>query len=267
MFRPKQHPEHKESNGMTSQGLATHHNAQPYRRIFRAMIPLLALVPPTLVATNSLLGQSPAKVRFNRDIRPIMSDTCFKCHGPGTREADLRLDVREDAIKETGSGVVPIVPGKPDESEAVRRVLSTDPDEIMPPADSNKTLTAEQKSLIKAWVEQGAEYERHWSFEQPVKTDPPRVEGPTFRIVNPIDTFIAARLQAEGLTMSPDRSGTLSPQHLRLFQTHRPAAVHGQLRRAESRSVLHAPRPEQHAAAGPAIDERRAALRGRPRVG
>jgi hypothetical protein len=161
---------------------------------------LSVLISP---AAAGLAGAAPQEVRFNRDIRPIMSDTCFKCHGPGTRKADLRLDLREVALKESG-GTAPIVPGKPDESEAIRRVLSTDPDEIMPPSDSGKTLTPEQKELLRRWVEQGAPYERHWSFEPPVKLAPPAVAGPAVRIRNPLDAFIADRLLREGLSLSPE---------------------------------------------------------------
>src|SRR3990170_2854834 len=86
-------------------------------------------------------------VRFNRDIRPIMSDTCFRCHGPdkGARMADLRLDIREEALKKTESGIIPIAPGKPEESEIIRRVFSEDPAAIMPPEFSHKVLTQKQK--------------------------------------------------------------------------------------------------------------------------
>jgi len=143
-----------------------------------------------------------ATIWFNRDIRPIMSDTCFKCHGPGTRKAGLRLDLRDEALKRTESGVTPIVPGKPGESEVVRRLLSTDQDEFMPPPDSHKTLSAEQKGLIQRWIAEGAAYEKHWSFEPPVKSPPPRLPE-TWRLVNPIDAFVADRLRREGLKMSP----------------------------------------------------------------
>lgn len=157
-----------------------------------------------LILARDLPAQGTTEVRFNRDIRPIMSDTCFKCHGPGTHKAGLRLDLRDEAIKPADSGATPIVPGKPAESEIVRRVLSSDPDEVMPPPDANKTLAAEQKELIRRWVEQGAPYEKHWSFEPPKKAEPPKVEGAAFRVHNPIDAFIADRLRREGLTMSPE---------------------------------------------------------------
>src|SRR5262245_45571610 len=124
-------------------------------------------------AANARVAETPipAKVEFNRDVRPILSDNCFHCHGPDTkaREADLRLDIRDEAVKEAGSGATPIVAGKASESELVRRILSKDADERMPPPDSHKKLTSRQKQILQRWVEQGAEYQQHWSFEPPVK--------------------------------------------------------------------------------------------------
>jgi hypothetical protein len=172
--------------------------------------PALAWLGIIVGAVTMLAGPGPAhagdppEVRFNRDIRPIMSDTCFKCHGPGTRKAGLRLDLRDEALKQTESGVTPIVPGKPEQSEVVRRVLATDRGEVMPPPDSHKTLSAEQKEIIRRWIAQGAVYEKHWAFETPAKAVPPQVAGPAFRIRNPIDAFIADRLRREGLTMSAE---------------------------------------------------------------
>jgi hypothetical protein len=148
-------------------------------------------------------------VTFNRDIRPIMSDTCFKCHGPATQKARLRLDSRERAIKPNRDGVVSIVPGKPEQSEVIRRIFSVDEEDIMPPPDSHSVLTNEQKNTIREWIRQGAEYENHWSFEAITKPLIPK--APTgqfktgqFKIVNPIDLFIAERLGREKLTMAPE---------------------------------------------------------------
>ncbi|HZL90432.1 MAG TPA: c-type cytochrome domain-containing protein, partial [Pirellulaceae bacterium] len=115
------------------------------------------LAPVTLIAAEP--------VRFNRDIRPIMADTCFKCHGPAKHEAGLRLDGRDQATKAAESGETPIVPGEPDKSELVRRIFAADESERMPPPEARKTLTAEQKDLLKRWVAEGAQYEKHWSFE------------------------------------------------------------------------------------------------------
>ena len=157
-----------------------------------------------VLAVDILHTQASDEVRFNRDIRPIMSDTCFKCHGPGTQKAELRLDQRDAALKPTESGATPIVPGQPEASEIVRRLFATDPDEVMPPADSQKSLTPPQRELIKRWVEQGAKYEKHWSFEPPLKTEPPNLQAADYRINNPIDAFIADRLRRAGLAMSPE---------------------------------------------------------------
>src|SRR5262245_24519321 len=115
-----------------------------------------------LCTARGSMAAIPAEIHFNRDVRPIMSGTCFKCHGPGTQKAGLRLDVRERALAATESGVTPIVPGKPDESEIVRRVFATDESEIMPPPAAHKSLSAEQKEIIRQWVAQGAAYEKHW---------------------------------------------------------------------------------------------------------
>src|ERR1051326_745679 len=147
-----------------------------------------------------------AEVGFNRDIRPIMSDTCFRCHGPdkSARMVGLRLDIREEALKPAIDGKVPIVPGKPEESEIVKRVFSNDPSRVMPPAFSHKTLTKAQKETIRQWVAHGAKYEGHWSF-QPVKRPAvPDVAGGKGTIRNPIDAFIEARLAKEGLRPSPE---------------------------------------------------------------
>src|SRR5512139_1907110 len=99
----------------------------------------------TIIWTSLLLlnGVAEAAISFNRDIRPIMSDTCFRCHGPdkNARMADMRLDIREEALKPAGSGKIPIVPGKPEESEIIQRIFSSDPAHIMPPTFSHKTLT------------------------------------------------------------------------------------------------------------------------------
>jgi cytochrome c553 len=142
------------------------------------------------------------RVSFNRDIRPIMSDTCFRCHGPdqSTRMAGLRLDLREEALKRTATGVIPIVPGKPEESAVVARVFATSAAKLMPPKYSHKELTEDQKQTIRQWVAEGAEYEGHWSYMPIRRPAVPAVENaPT-----PIDAFIRARLAEAGLKPSPE---------------------------------------------------------------
>ncbi|MCI0390511.1 MAG: PSD1 and planctomycete cytochrome C domain-containing protein [Acidobacteria bacterium] len=150
-------------------------------------------------------------VSFNRDIRPIFSDTCFRCHGPdkNARMAELRLDIREEATKKTKSGVIPIVPGKPEESEIVRRIFANDENEMMPPKESHKSLTPQQKETIKRWVAEGAKYEGHWVFRALRRPAIPDVtnSGAPIRnspIRNPIDAFIQERLMREGLQASPE---------------------------------------------------------------
>lgn len=143
------------------------------------------------------------KVQFNRDVRPILSDACFACHGfdAKERQADLRLDIPEGAFAEL-DGNRPIVARAPDQSEVWRRISSTDQDVVMPPPDFHKNLTAEQKQTLRKWIEQGAEYQQHWSFIAPAKPEVPDVES----VTNPIDAFIQTRLKSEGLPRSDEAS-------------------------------------------------------------
>jgi hypothetical protein len=137
---------------------------------------------------------SAAPVSFSRDIRPILSDNCFSCHGPDAshRQADLRLDVRDDAM---AAGA--IAPGKPAESTLVSRINATDPDELMPPPESHKKLDAKQRELLTRWIEEGAEYQKHWAYEKPVKPGVPAG-------ASGIDHLVRKRLAAIGLQASPE---------------------------------------------------------------
>ncbi|MHB1558507.1 MAG: DUF1549 domain-containing protein, partial [Isosphaeraceae bacterium] len=145
------------------------------------------------------------RVDFTRDIRPILADRCFQCHGPdaGHRKGELRLDSRVGATKRAASGSPAIVPGRPDESELYRRITSDDPEERMPPPGGKKTLSAAEVDRLKAWIAQGAEYREHWAFRPPERPDVPAVKRPDW-CRNPIDRFILARLEAEGLAPSPE---------------------------------------------------------------
>ena len=161
----------------------------------------------TLVCASSFIaGRTEARVEFNRDIRPILSDTCFHCHGPDEKErkSGLRLDVRAEALKPAKSGSVAIMPGKPDASELIARVLTDDEDDLMPPTKLHKPLTLQQKALLKQWIAEGAEYQGHWAFITPTRPAEP-VVGESVRQwpVNAVDKFIAARLEKEGLKPSP----------------------------------------------------------------
>lgn len=146
-------------------------------------------------------GASEAKpLSFNKDIRPILSDKCFACHGfdEETREAKLRLDTPEGAFRKKKRGKSAIVPGKPDESEAWLRMITTDEDDLMPPPDSHKKMTKEEKAIIRQWIEEGAEYQQHWAFEPVAEVQVPAGEG------SEIDRFVGAALKEAGLKFSPE---------------------------------------------------------------
>jgi len=145
-----------------------------------------------------------AKIEFQRDIRPILSDRCFKCHGPDVekRKAKLRLDVREDALKSAKSGEHAIVPGKVDQSELIVRIFASDEKDVMPPPEMKKPLSIEQKALIKQWIAEGAEYQPHWAYVKP-KSPPLPIVQQTSWARSPIDTFILAKLEATGMKPSP----------------------------------------------------------------
>ena len=143
----------------------------------------------TLLAAGLASLTAAEPVEFNRDIRPILSDNCFACHGHDAshRKAKLRLDVREDALAKEA-----FVPGKPEASELVKRLFQTDPDEVMPPPDSHKKLEPAQKELLRRWIAEGAKYQNHWSYDVPRKATTPTAD-------QAIDTLISARLQTKGL--------------------------------------------------------------------
>jgi Protein of unknown function (DUF1549)/Planctomycete cytochrome C len=155
----------------------------------------------------AVAGTAPARaadqVSFNRDIRPILSDKCFHCHGPDakTREADLRLDTREGLFSEIDD-IFPVVPGQPEKSELLLRVRSIDKDEVMPPPKAHKTVKPEEIALLEEWIRQGAEFQGHWSFVAPVKPPVPEIRDPQSAIRNPIDAFLRAALPAKGLAPS-----------------------------------------------------------------
>jgi hypothetical protein len=160
-------------------------------------------LPGNLLAAGALLLAAlrsyAEPVVFNRDIRPILSDTCFHCHGPdkNARKAGLRLDIREEALKPAASGDIPIVPGKPESSEVAKRVLTDDTDELMPPPKAHKPLSPQQKELIRRWIAEGAVYQKHWSYEPPVKTPVPAGR-------HGVDEMVQRRLAAIGLKAAPE---------------------------------------------------------------
>ena len=168
-----------------------------------------------LFATSALLLQAAeSHISFNRDIRPIMADTCFRCHGPdkSSRMANLRLDLRDEALKPTRRGDIPIVPGDPDKSLIIQRIFSDNSARLMPPANAHKTLTSEQKQKVRQWVQEGAIYEGHWAYQPVRRPDPPTAAG------HPIDAFVRAHLATNGFAPSPqaDRNTLLRRVHLDL---------------------------------------------------
>jgi Protein of unknown function (DUF1553)/Protein of unknown function (DUF1549)/Planctomycete cytochrome C len=166
---------------------------------FRWTALVFAVVGALARWTHAAEPPRPARIEFDRDVRPILSDNCFHCHGPdkNAREAELRLDLRAEAIKTAASGATPIAPGKPEASELVRRIRSSDADEVMPPPDSHKTLTQRQKEILERWIGQGAAYQKHWSFEPPVKAEVPAGQ-------NGIDFLVRKRLAEVGFASSPE---------------------------------------------------------------
>lgn len=149
------------------------------------------------------LSTGAAEIDYQRDVRPILSGICFKCHGPDqeTRKGGLRLDLREEALKAGKSGEVAILPGDPSRSEVIKRVFTADEDDLMPPPSAKHPLTDKQKDVLRKWVVEGAKYTAHWAFEAPKPIEPPAVKEPAWPR-NGIDHFILARLEKEGLKPS-----------------------------------------------------------------
>jgi mono/diheme cytochrome c family protein len=178
-----------------------------------------ALVAAMLGACAAYPASAETPITFNKHIRPILSDNCFKCHGAdeNTRKAGLRFDERDSALQAAKSGAIAIVPGKPDESELIQRIFTADENDLMPPPSTKKTLTTRQKELLRQWIRDGAQYEAHWAFVAPSQPEPPAVKQPE-RVKNPIDQFVLARLEKEGLAPSPsaDRYTLIRRVHLDL---------------------------------------------------
>ena len=146
----------------------------------------------------------PAEIAFNRDVRPILSNTCFKCHGADVKAniSGVRLDRPESAYAaktdRAGRSHTPVVPGRPEFSELVRRVRSTDPSEVMPPPDALHQLSERDRAVLERWIAQGAGYQDHWSYVAPVKVAPPPAPAG-----NAIDGFVQAKLAAQDLAPAP----------------------------------------------------------------
>jgi hypothetical protein len=179
----------------------------------RFLRPGPALLMMALLALDTQLAAWAAegadKLDFNFEVRPILADRCFKCHGPDAkaRKAKLRLDMRDSAyaLRDAQAGKRAVVPNHPEQSELYRRITAKDDDDRMPPAASNLTLTDEEKELLRRWIAQGAEYKPHWAFIPVEKPAVPSVADKS-QVRNPIDSFVIARLAREGLRLSPEAS-------------------------------------------------------------
>ncbi|MCI0622320.1 MAG: DUF1549 domain-containing protein, partial [Acidobacteria bacterium] len=181
------------------------------------------LLSPVLSAQQSA-AKSAAAVDFQRVVRPILSDNCFHCHGPdqNTRMAGLRLDIREGAFTPRENGT-PVVPGKPQASLLYQRISDPDPARRMPPEHSHKTLTTEQKEILKGWIEQGAAWKEHWSFVPPSRASLPVVKKKDW-VRNSVDAFILAKLEAARLEPAPEAERRALIRRLSLDLTGLPPA-------------------------------------------
>ena len=152
---------------------------------------------PAWVLASAILGAADTPISYTRDIRPILSENCFYCHGqdPNQRKADIRFDTLQGQ-KESGT----ITPGKPSESPLIDRIHSGDATKLMPPPKSNRKLTADQKTLLERWIAEGARFEDHWAFVPPVRPPVPEVPG----ITHPVDRFLAAAQKVKGIQPNPE---------------------------------------------------------------
>jgi hypothetical protein len=169
------------------------HGLVPFFRLTLVMTKIFLFTAVVTISVRAAELPVPAKIQYNRDVQPILSDNCFYCHGndPKHREADLRLDIRDEAVKAEA-----FIPGKAAKSELVSRILTADQDDLMPPPDSHKKLTQRQKDILKKWIDQGAPYQLHWSYEKPVKAAIPAGK-------NGVDVLVQQRLAENGLNPSP----------------------------------------------------------------
>ena len=172
-------------------------------------------------------NDAPGQILFNRDIRPILSNNCFQCHGPDRiqRQADLRLDHEESALAELASGAgTTIVPGNSAESVLMERIESTDESLVMPPPETGKKLTPQQIETLRAWIDGGAAWQKHWSYIKPERPDVPAVGNAAWPR-NAIDHFILQRLEAEGLSPSPEADKETLIRRVTLHLTGLPPTI------------------------------------------
>ena len=191
---------------MKSSSRSHHRNVFPLGLVFAGICLLVALLGSdrTVVAQGPAPAPAERRIDFNWDIRPILSDNCFRCHGAAesSRQAGLRLDIPDAAYADLRGrqGRRAISPGRPDESEVIRRITAATPAARMPPPHANKVLSADQIATLRTWIAQGAEYKPHWAFITPQKSR--RRRRAAGRVVNDVDRWVMARLEREGLGLS-----------------------------------------------------------------
>ena len=184
-------------------------------------LPLIAALVG-LAGTAFAAAEPAGEVRFNRDIRPILAEACFHCHGPdpASRKAKMRFDREEDFFSKREKGMV-VVKGKPKESLLYQRITTTDKDDVMPPAEAHVQLKPEQKDLLRRWIEQGAPWQKHWAFIAPERPAEPKVAN-TKWVRNPIDGFVLAGLEAAKLQPAPEADRRTLARRLSLDLTGLP---------------------------------------------
>ncbi len=199
--------------------------ASEFASVFAPVSMAIAVAAVFTFFTTSLVADD---VNFNRDVKPILSQNCFQCHGPDDahRSAGLRLDQRDGVLKPAESGNIAITPNDPDHSELLARVTSDDASLHMPPAESGKVLTTAQIEILRRWIKDGAKYEGHWAFEFPKHSAIPTVpQSNAVRIGNPIDNFILSRLQTENLHQSSEADRATLIRRATLDLTGLPATL------------------------------------------
>lgn len=191
----------------------------------------------SVIHASMAQAETAAPISFNRDVRPVLSDKCFTCHGPdaAARKAGLRLDVEEFAKAALRSGDTAIVPGDRERSTLYQRIITTDLDDRMPPSSTGHILTDAEQEVLGRWIDEGAAYEQHWAFVAPARSDPPPVSQAAWP-KNAIDHFVLSRLEQDGISPSPEASRATLLRRVHLDLTGLPPTPEEQARFSEDDS-------------------------------
>lgn len=195
------------------------------RAVIRGRRWAVLLAAVAVGAPGPLRAAGPGAIQFARDIQPLLAENCLACHGPdpAARKAGLRLDTREGLFEPTARRPATVMPGDPSRSTLWKRIVTEDPDDLMPPPESHKKLEPEQKRLIEQWILAGAPWQGHWAFVKPTRPDPPVAHGAEW-VRNPVDAFILAGLEATGLAPAPEADPRALARRLALDLTGLPPA-------------------------------------------